>query len=390
MSRHSSATPLVVAISGISGSGKTTLTRLLAYRLNGTSIFWDDFDEISHAPADYVAWYESGSPGGATAWDYPLLADTLRTLKAGKPLRSPANGENLGPRAWIFFDAPWGRDHQQTAPCIDFLVHLATPLDIALARRILRDYNAETLTKDLLEDIRFYIERSRPLFAEQPKEKIDLVVDAAKPLGVVAREITEYLQAKFPQRFIVEKPSVSPATALLELSKITFAHPKNSHFALVLNWFYEPHVREYFDDPLTGNSIPGLRNYLDGKEYFFTPWMAFYEDRPFAFLMTAEVKAEGSDPIWRQWRESTGKTYSLDLFIGEEKFMGRGFGHLLIKKFIGDYFQHAHAFLIDPEARNTRAIHVYEKAGFTKVAEFVPKSGQHAGLKHILLKLSLK
>jgi uridine kinase len=114
------AKPLVVGISGISGSGKTVLTKLLAYQLNATAIYWDDFDEISRFPEDYVAWYDSGSPGGANAWDYPLLADTIKRLKLRETVTSPATREKLESENWIVFDAPFGRDHKQTASYIDF------------------------------------------------------------------------------------------------------------------------------------------------------------------------------------------------------------------------------------------------------------------------------
>ncbi len=195
------AQPLVVGISGISGSGKTALTKLLAYKLNATAIFWDDFDDVSTSPDDYVAWYESGSPGGANAWGYPLLADTIKRLKSSETVTSPANKEKLESKNWIGFDAPFGRDHKQTASYIDFWVHLNTPLDIALGRRILRDFNAQTPTQEILENIRIYLEESRPLFSEQHKESADMIVDGSKSIGTIAQEIIDYLQKKYPKHF---------------------------------------------------------------------------------------------------------------------------------------------------------------------------------------------
>ena len=41
--------------------------------------------------------------------------------------------------------------------------------------------------------------------------------------------------------------------------------------------------------------------------------------------------------------------------------------------------------LIDPEANNSRAIHVYEKAGFQLVSEFVPSDGAFQGKPHVLM-----
>lgn len=172
------------------------------------------------------------------------------------------------------------------------------------------------------------------------------------------------------------------------LKDITFKHPTRDQFQLIYNWFEKPHVKEFFDDPETGRSVPDLQNYLLGKEHFWTPWLAYHRDIPFAYLMTALVKKHESG-LWSKWRAEHGKTYSLDMLIGDEAYVGKGMSHLLIKKFIAAKFKHAAAFLIDPELRNVRAIHVYEKAGFVIVDEFRAEHGRFAGVPHIMMRLTL-
>ena len=71
--------------------------------------------------------------------------------------------------------------------------------------------------------------------------------------------------------------------------------------------------------------------------------------------------------------------------IGEESFLGRGLSYLSLRKFIEEQ-DDVTAFLIDPEVSNTKAIHVYEKAGFEKIKTFTPKSGYFSGIKHLLMK----
>lgn len=172
------------------------------------------------------------------------------------------------------------------------------------------------------------------------------------------------------------------------IDEISFKHPTQDQFELIYHWFKKPHVSEFFDDPETGRSIPDLQNYLAGKDHFWTPWLAIYKDTPFAYLMTARVK-KNETGIWSKWREKKGRTYSLDILIGDEAFLGKGMSHLLIKKFINEKFKHAAAFLIDPELRNLHAIHVYEKAGFVIVDEFKGEHGQFAGIPHLMMKLKL-
>jgi RimJ/RimL family protein N-acetyltransferase len=175
---------------------------------------------------------------------------------------------------------------------------------------------------------------------------------------------------------------------LTDAADITFDHPTPDQFELIYQWFTKPHVAQYFDDPETGRSIPDLKNYLAGNDYFFTPWLAYYKDTPFAYLMTAEVKKHETG-LWSKWREKKGKTYSMDILIGEDEFLGKGMSPILIQKFIQDNFQHAAAMLIDPELRNIHAIHVYEKAGFIIVDQFKGEHGRFAGIPHLMMKLKL-
>lgn len=172
------------------------------------------------------------------------------------------------------------------------------------------------------------------------------------------------------------------------VDKITFKNPSKADFQLIYDWFIKLHVQKWFDHPETGKTIKDLKNYLEGKEHLFTPWLACHEKKPFAYLMTSVVTEEEmkSGSIYGKWREKTGETYTLDIFIGEEAFIGKGLAPKLIKKFIETQFPHTAAFLIDPEIKNTHAIHVYEKSGFTKVDEFAPDEGQFSNVKHVMMK----
>ncbi len=69
----------VIGISGVSGAGKSTLGAFLSEKLKTVLIEWDDFDEISLSPDDYIDWYKRGQH--YDEWDYGQLADILQTLK---------------------------------------------------------------------------------------------------------------------------------------------------------------------------------------------------------------------------------------------------------------------------------------------------------------------
>jgi uridine kinase len=184
----------IIGISGISGAGKTTVAQSLSKMIKATTVFWDDFDEISTSPEDYVAWHASGQ--GNEAWDYPALATTLESLKTGKSINHHALHHPLEPTQYIVFDAPMGRIHKQTGSLIDFWVHIDTPLDVALARRTIRDFKRDPRSvSDVLEDLQYYLDHSRPLFfMEDEKKAADFVVDGTLSIEKQVKQIIDYVK----------------------------------------------------------------------------------------------------------------------------------------------------------------------------------------------------
>ena len=183
----------VIAISGNGGAGKTTLTHALSKSLDATFLSWDDFDPISKDPADYIEWYAKGQD--YSAWDYPRLAETLSLLKKGETVNHPVLETLLSPTPWIIFDAPLGYLHPQTAPYIDVCFHLEVPLDVALCRRLLRDFkepNAQLA--DLLGELDYYLTHSRPLYDDTDlKKSADHVLDGLRPVAELIDIIVSHL-----------------------------------------------------------------------------------------------------------------------------------------------------------------------------------------------------
>jgi uridine kinase len=191
----SAVRPYVIAIGSYGGGGKTTLVRYLASSLNVSKISWDDYDEaglMTH-PDDWTA-------ANTNDWKVPRLAADLAHLKQGLTVVSPLDGSSLQPTPYIIFDAPLGYAHRETGQHIDFFVFIDTPLDVAMARRILRDHFAgkETLTleqtKSLKADLEGYLEFARHAFLgmdKNVKPLADLVVDGTLPIDVVAKQILE-------------------------------------------------------------------------------------------------------------------------------------------------------------------------------------------------------
>jgi hypothetical protein len=134
-----------------------------------------------------------------------------------------------------------------------------------------------------------------------------------------------------------------------------FTPAESSQRDLLHRWFEQKHIKEWMHGV-------GLQNTLSGLEKFFlgesttTYWVCYDKDTPFAFLITSP---EGKDAT------------TLDLFICDLNYLGKGIAVPMIKEFLRSHFSHMKRVLIDPEATNTRAIHVYRKVGFKIVGEFI-------------------
>lgn len=185
----------IIGISGISGAGTTTTTKALAQLFHATALYWDDFDDISQGPDDYVEWFHKS--GDYDDWKYPNLETTLKELKAGHDLNHPATGERLIATAHIFFDSSLGRMHKATARFVDLMIHLNTSMDVALARRLVRDYQpkADATAKDIIEELEWYLHDGKPLFdATNIKEAADFVVDGDLPTKDIISIISQSLE----------------------------------------------------------------------------------------------------------------------------------------------------------------------------------------------------
>ncbi len=141
----------------------------------------------------------------------------------------------------------------------------------------------------------------------------------------------------------------------LHSSEFHFSPAESSQISLIHGWLQQDHIKKWIHGT-------GLQNTLNGLEKFFrgesgtTYWIGYHKDTPFAFLITSP---EGTDAT------------TLDLFICDLNYLGKGLAVPMIQEFLTSQFPNVKKVLIDPEATNERAIHVYQKAGFKIVGEFI-------------------
>ena len=193
----------MIGISSPSGGGKTTVTRKVVELLEkSAAIYFDDYDYNTIHPEDFKKWLDEGAD--CNAWKMPRFRDDLRRLKAGEAITSPVDGSQICPQAYIVIEAPLGYEHAETAEYIDFMVFIDTPLDVAMARRLLRDFPLKSsgdpreVAEGLRAELAGYLEIGRRAYLEMDnrvKPGCDLVLDGCLPVDELGRKIVEAIRA---------------------------------------------------------------------------------------------------------------------------------------------------------------------------------------------------
>ena len=179
-----SVKPKVISIAAVSGGGKTSVTNALSDRLaNSRKLFFDDY--IFHeSPDDLIQWVDEGADYNEWNLD-PLMKDIhfLLTLKE--------------PTAYIVIDYPFAYKNNDLKSLIDISIYIDTPLDVAMGRRILRDFTYENSASDIQENIRFYLDSGRRSYLEMEKTikpESDLVIDGTLPVERIVDLIVDRLR----------------------------------------------------------------------------------------------------------------------------------------------------------------------------------------------------
>jgi adenylate kinase family enzyme len=189
----------VIAIAGPIGSGKSALTSFLAQKNPGSdTVHFDDYERATRRPVDELAgWIQRGAD--FNEFLAPGLAEHLLHLKH-LPTTSP-----------IFFEMPLGRAYAATAPFIDRLLWLDTPLDLALARKLKKftsDFAQnpdDTATRDHLRWIRSYLDNYlaivRQVLVIQERKiapQADLILDGNLPFDRLVEKAVSEIRSLVP------------------------------------------------------------------------------------------------------------------------------------------------------------------------------------------------
>ena len=171
----------VIAIAAVTAGGKTTIVNELKKKLpRAKSLHFDDYD-FEGAVEDYYKWTIDGA-------DYSVW--NLEPLK--KDIVDIINDDNCD---YLLLDYPFAYCHKDIREYIDCAIFIDTPLDIAMARRVLRDMKDAT-ANEIREEMKMYIQYARVAYVQMLKDirpSSDYVIDGTKDLEEQVEEILEYI-----------------------------------------------------------------------------------------------------------------------------------------------------------------------------------------------------
>jgi len=141
---------------------------------NSKALYFDDYDFVG--PDDIISWLERGAD--CNEWDLsPLLQDVKCLI----------NTEELD---FILIDYPFSRLHNDFKD-IDITFFINTPLDIALGRRLIRDFT-DRGPNEILQEIQHYIKSGRAAYLQMlntVKPDSDHIIDGTLALNEIVKEL---------------------------------------------------------------------------------------------------------------------------------------------------------------------------------------------------------
>lgn len=173
----------VIAIAAVTAGGKTTIVNEVKKLLpNVKSLHFDDYTFEGEVD-DFHKWTVQGAD--YNVWNLSPLIKDISEIKEDSKCD------------FLLLDYPFAYCHKELSEYIDCAIFIDTPLDIAMARRILRDLN-EATGEEIRQDMEFYIKYGRTAYIQMLKDILpssDYVIDGTKEIEEKVDEIIKIILA---------------------------------------------------------------------------------------------------------------------------------------------------------------------------------------------------
>ena len=118
-------------------------------------------------------------------WNLDPMVSDIDRIKTSKEIPS-----------YILLDYPFSYLNDKMKKYIDLSIYIDTSLDVAMARRILRDHTKSNIN-DVLNDVKFYLQSGRVAYLEMEnkiKPNSDIVIDGTLPPDKIVELIIKELR----------------------------------------------------------------------------------------------------------------------------------------------------------------------------------------------------
>lgn len=171
----------IIAIGTVTAGGKTTLVNAIKDKLTRTaSLHFDDYS-FDGEVNDFYKWVSDGA--NYNVWDLsPLKADIEKIINSDR-------------YDYLLLDYPFAYQNKMIKDYLDCCIFIDTPLDIALARKVLRDMK-ESSADDIRYEMDVYLKYARIAYVQMLQDILpisDYVIDGTKELKIIINEAMEII-----------------------------------------------------------------------------------------------------------------------------------------------------------------------------------------------------
>lgn len=161
--------------------------------------------------------------------------------------------------------------------------------------------------------------------------------------------------------------------------RFTFKPAHESQTDMIHAWLKQDYIAKWIHGAGLQSTLTGLEKFIqylaEGKSLdrhmeITQHWVGYDGDKTIVYLLTSNV-FKNEDSVYAEHSETDGPIITLDIFIVDPEYVGKGLATRMIKAFLMSQCSDVTEVFIDPEQSNKRAIHVYEKVGFINVGEFI-------------------
>ncbi|CAM3586659.1 GNAT family N-acetyltransferase [Marinicrinis lubricantis] len=146
----------------------------------------------------------------------------------------------------------------------------------------------------------------------------------------------------------------------------------------LVKWLSDKRVLKYYEGRDRPHDLKRVLEHYFEQTSEVTPCIVQYKSVDIGYIQFYPILVEELQIYG--YSDFTESIYGMDQFIGEVDYWNRGIGTKLIQSMVTYLLEHEQAdkIVMDPQAWNQRALHVYEKCGFRKV-KLMPKHEWHEG-----------